>query len=347
MPTPPQRPGQPGWRGRGTPPPDPATRRLPRPAAPEPPTEQIRARRQPPDAAATEQIHARRQPPDAMATEKIARPRPPAAERPGGAPPPPPQAPPPARPADGADGPKARGRSPRLILLIAVIVVALVFGGLAVAELYARHRAGTVLGEVTQCVVEDGATISFGVKPPFLWQHVTGHYTNITVETAGHRVQAAEGMTAEVSLSDIRLQDSADSKGTIGSLDATLSWTADGIKDTVADNLPGVGSLVTGVSTDPAAGTLILEAAGDNRVTAQPVVTDGDLGLRVLDVTGPFSKDTVQSALDGLTITLNDNYPLGIHADSVEVTDTGVVGQFSSRDASIPNDEADPCFAQI
>ncbi len=94
------------------------------------------------------------------------------------------------------------------------------------------------------------------------------------------------------------------------------------------------------------AGTVLLDA-GDNRVTARPVVTDGDLNLEVLEVTGPLPKDGVQSALDGLTKKLNDNYPLGIHADSVDVTDTGVVGKFSSHNASIPNEDANPCFARL
>ena len=153
-------------------------------------------------------------------------------------------------------------------------------------------------------------------------------------------------MTADVTLKDVRLQDSADSKGTIGSLNATLSWKSAGIKDTVAANLPVVGSLVSGVSTDPAAGTIVLEAGGSS-VTAKPVVTDGDLGLQVVDVNGPLPKDTVQTALDNLTKKLNDNYPLGIHADSVEVTDTGVVGKFSSQNASIPKEDANPCFARL
>jgi hypothetical protein len=55
----------------------------------------------------------------------------------------------------------------------------------------------------------------------------------------------------------------------------------------------------------------------------------------------------VQSALDNLTKKLNDNYPLGIHADSVEVTGTGVVGKFSSQNASIPKEDANPCFARL
>lgn len=220
------------------------------------------------------------------------------------------------------------------------------FGGLAGAELYARHRADGVLVEVTECVVKDGATASFGVNPPLLWQYLTGHYTNISVSTDGNQVQTAEGMKADLSVSDVRLQDSADSKGTIGSLTATLTWTSAGLKDTVAANLPVVGKLVTGVSTDAAAGTIVLEAGSIN-VTAKPVVTDGDLALQVVAVDGPLAQDTVQTALDGLTKKLNDNYPLGIHADSVEVTDTGVVGKFSTENASIPREDANACFARL
>ncbi|PRC43378.1 DUF2993 domain-containing protein, partial [Mycobacterium sp. ITM-2017-0098] len=308
MTNPPQRPGQPGWRGRGTPPPDPATHRLPRPGGPDAPTEQIRARRA--DAAPTEQI--RRPPPPARpAAPQFPRPAGPQHPRPPG----PPRSQPPLPPPPPAPGPKQPDATRRggffnrqTTILLAILVVALLAGGLSGAELYARHRADGVLVAVAECVVEDGATISYGVNPPFLWQHITGRYTNISVHTAGDRVQSADGMTADITLADVWLQDSGDSKGTIGTLDATLTWTADGIKDTVAANLPGVGSLVTGVTTDPAAGTLVMEA-GSSSVTAQPVVTDGDLNLEVLDVTGPFPKDAVQSALNDLTKKLNDNYP--------------------------------------
>ena len=351
--TPPDRPGPPGRRGPRIPPPDPATHRLPRPGGPDSPTEKMRAR--PADADRTEQL--RRLPPPV----RPGRPTQPAPARPPRqqAPPPPrpPAAPlgsqPPPLPPSPIPGVAASEAKPRkgfvnrqTAALVALIAIAVLVGGLAGAELYARHRADEILVAVTECVVEDGATISYGVNPPFLWQHITGHYTNISVHTAGDRVQSAAGMTADVTLSDVRLQDSGDAQGTIGALDATLTWTSAGIKDTVADNLPGVGSLVTDVRTDPAAGTLVMDA-GSTSVTARPVVTDGDLNLEVLDVTGPFPKDAVQSALDDLTRKLNDNYPLGIQADSVEVTETGVVGTFSSRDASIPNEDANPCFARL
>ena len=207
-------------------------------------------------------------------------------------------------------------------------MLALLAGGLAGADC-TRDTAQTTSWSPSPVRRPGWRQISFGVNPPFLWQHITGHYTNISVTTAGGQVRDAKGMTAEVSLQDARFQETADSKSTIGSLNATLSWKSAGIKDTVVANLPVVGNLVTGVSTDPAAGTILLQAAGNN-VTAKPVVTDGNLTLQVVTVDGPLAKDTVQTALDQLTTKLNKNYPLGIHADSVEVTDSGVVGKFSS-----------------
>lgn len=312
------------------PPPDQATQRLPRPGRPKPLNEQLRARYRPGDAGPTRRIPRPQSPADAAPTQQILRP-----------PPPPLPSPSP------AEKQRSSGlRTRQSIILIAVIIVALLVGGLAGGELYARHRADSILVAVAECVVKDKASISFGVTPPFLWQHITGRYTNISVATAGNQVQEAKGMTADVTLADVRLKDSADSKGTIGSLNATLTWKSEGIKDTVVANLPVVGSLVTGVSTDAAAGTIVLDA-GSNSVTAKPVVTDGDLNLQVVDVNGPLPKDAVQSALNDLTKKLNDNYPLGIHADSVEVTGTGVVGKFSSQNASIPKEDANPCFARL
>ncbi|ANE81535.1 hypothetical protein A7U43_21565 [Mycobacterium adipatum] len=312
------------------PPRDPATRRIPRPPRPEPPTQRL-PRPEPP----TQKIRV----PDPV-TQQIRTPPPPQPPpppplaAPGMSPPPPPAA-------------RTKPRNKQSIALIAVIVVAVLVGGLAAAELYARHRAGTVLSGITDCLVEDTAEVSYSVTPPFLWQYLTDHYSDISVITTGDRVEEAKGMTADVTLSDIDLRPTADAKGTIGSVSATLDWTADGIKQTVAENLPVVGDLVTGVRTDAAAGTLILDATGGTTITARPEVDAGNLQLNVVDVTGPFGRDAVQTALNELTTTLNDNYPLGIKADSVAVTSTGVTGKFSSTDAAIPTGESDSCFEAL
>lgn len=320
MTNPPERPGQPGWRGRGTSSPDPATHRIPRQDEAEPPTEQLRARRSP-QTGVGRTFPKPQSPADHAPTQQLRR-------------------------TEESEPTPRRPRSRQTVVLIAVIVVAVLAGGLAGGELYARHRAENILVGVAECVVEDGASVSFGVNPPFLWQYAVGHYTDITVKTEGDRVQSANGMTAEVSLEDVRLADTADSKGTIGSLQATLTWKSTGIKDTVVAELPQVGSFVTGVTTNPGDGTIVLQA-GENSVTAKPIVTDGDLNLEVVDVVGPLPRDFVQSSLNDLTKKLNDNYPLGIHADSVRVTESGVVGTFSSQDASIPKADANPCFAAL
>ncbi len=59
------------------------------------------------------------------------------------------------------------------IVLIAVIVVGLVAAGLLASELYARHRAESVVAAAAECVVQDKASVSFGATP-LLLQIATG-----------------------------------------------------------------------------------------------------------------------------------------------------------------------------
>ena len=127
-----------------------------------------------------------------------------------------------------------------------MIVVALVVAGLLGTELYVRHRADSVVARAVECVVKDNANVSFGMRP-FLLQHLSGHYSNINVETAGNQIREAKGMKLNLVLDDIKIQKTADSSGTLGSLDATITWSNDGIKKTLQDIIPIVGGLVTGV----------------------------------------------------------------------------------------------------
>jgi hypothetical protein len=116
--------------------------------------------------------------------------------------------------------------------------------------------------------------------------------------------------------------------------------------------------LVTSVQTHPDDGTIKLQGnLGD--VTIKPRVTDGGVMLQVVDVTGLgllVPREIVQSALDGFTTHLAEKSPLGIHADSVQITDDGVTARFSTRDASISRDnlenharnyKQDTCFAKL
>ncbi len=239
---------------------------------------------------------------------------------------------------------------PVSIILILVIVAALVVAGLVGAELYARNRADKVVAAATECVVQDQASVSFGPSP-FLLQHITGHYRDISIHTAGHQIRDAKGMTANINIDDVDLHGNADSKGTIGQLDATINWTSEGIKETVQDSIPFIGGLVNNVSTDPSTGTIELSGAlGLGSVTVKPQVADNALSLQVVKVTAmgaTVPHETAQVAMDTFAASLTKYYPLGIHADSVQVTNDGVVAHFSTRDATIPAGQTNPCFAHV
>jgi LmeA-like phospholipid-binding len=239
---------------------------------------------------------------------------------------------------------------PVSIILVLVIVAALGIAGLVAGELYARHRADNVVASAAECVVQDGATASFGASP-FLLQHMMGHYNGISIHTAGHNIRDAKGMKADIEIDDVDLHGNADSKGTIGNLDANITWTSDGIQETVQNSLPFIGALVNSVRTDPSAGTIELTGAmGLGAVTVKPQVTNGQLTLQVYRVNAlgvQIPHETAQTALNTFTAALLKQYPLGIKAESVQVTNDGVVAHFATHNASIPAAQSDPCFAHV
>jgi hypothetical protein len=239
---------------------------------------------------------------------------------------------------------------PVSIVLVVVIVAALLGAGLVGAELYARHRADEVVAAATECVVHDKVSVSFG-GTPFLLQHVTGNYRDISIHTAGNQIRGAQGMRADIAIDDVDMHGNADSKGTIGALDAAITWTSDGIKQTVADSIPLVGGFVDSVTTNPGAGTVELRGGlGLGSVTIKPQVAGNALSLRVVGVSAlgaTLPSETAQDALDAFTSRVAKDYPLGLRADSVHVTDDGVAARFSTRNASIPTAQTDPCFAKL
>ena len=262
---------------------------------------------------------------------------------------PPPQGEPPKKDSTSLLNIQRLFRDPLSIVLVLVIVVALVMAGLLAGELYARSRADSVVAKVVECVVQDDASVSFGALPPFLMQHVSGHYTNIHIQTAGNQIREAQGMKVDLNIDDVRLEDTANSSGSVGSLVANISWSSEGIKETVQSAIPLFGGVVNGVSTNPSDETIELQGPLGS-VTAKPQVVDNGLALEVVNVTGlgfTLPRELLQPALDTFTLQLTKNYPMGIKADSVSVTDTGVVSQFSTQNASIPKSTDDPCFAGL
>ncbi|MBW0012133.1 LmeA family phospholipid-binding protein [Mycobacterium sp.] len=268
---------------------------------------------------------------------------------------------PPANPAEQVAAPNAEPapvkrkrrflRDPLSILLICIIVFSLLIAGLVGAELYARHVANSKVAQAVACEVKDQATASFGVTPLVLWQQATKHFTNISVQTAGNQLRDAKGMKLSLNIKDVRLNSTPTSKGTIGSLDATITWTSDGIKQSVQNAIPVLGPFVTNsVITHPSDGTVELKGMLDN-ITAKPVVSGNGLELQIMSFNAlgfTMPRESVQSTLDDFLSNQTKNFPLGIHADSVQVTSSGVTSHFSTQNATIPNgNNNNPCFANL
>ncbi|QUR66231.1 DUF2993 domain-containing protein [Mycobacterium spongiae] len=241
-------------------------------------------------------------------------------------------------------------RDPLTIFLVLIIVFSLLVAGLIAGELYARHVANSKVAEAVACEVNDQATASFGVAPLLLWQVATRHFTNISVETAGNQIRDAKGMKVQITIQDVNLKSTPSSQGTIGALDATITWSSEGIKESVQNAIPVLGAFVTSaVITHPADGTIELKGML-NDIVAKPKVSGNGIALEIISFnTLGFSlpREIVQSTLNDFTATLTKNYPLGIHADSVQVTPTGVISHFSTRDAAIPIGTQNPCFANL
>lgn len=188
-------------------------------------------------------------------------------------------------------------RNPTAVVLALVTVVALVLAGLIGAELYTRHTADSKVTNAVQCEVQDSASVSFAVTPPVLWQYITGHYTNISVQTAGNQVRSAKGMKISLDIHDVRLANSGNSKGTIGALNGTIAWSSEGIKESIQDAIPVLGSLVTSkVTTSPSDGTVQLKGLLDS-ATVKPQIANNGLSLQLVELRALGSKlstNTVQ-----------------------------------------------------
>ena len=110
--------------------------------------------------------------------------------------------------------------------------------------------------------------------------------------------------------------------------------------------IPLLGGLVSSVSTEPSKGTIELQGPL-GAVTIAPTIADEQLALQVISVTGlgfTLPSESVQPALDAFTAALTANLPMGIHAESVGVSDSVVTARYVTRDAAIPNGRQDPCF---
>ena len=62
-------------------------------------------------------------------------------------------------------------------------------------------------------------------------------------------------MKVSLDIHDIKLNSTNNSKGTIGSLNGTITWSADGIKQSIQDAVPVLGKFVSRRASPPTPAT--------------------------------------------------------------------------------------------
>lgn len=259
---------------------------------------------------------------------------------PAATPPPPIPQPPGLAVPPAAEPQRRKGRRVPVVLGLVVLVVV---AGLVGAEVFLRNRAESAVADTVKCTTGDTSTVSFAALPPLLWQYVSGAYPSIRIQTSGNRIRAMRGMTVVIDLHDVR-PPANDAAGSVGSASASLTWSLDGIKETVRKAVPVGGALLTDITARPSDGTIKLGNFLAS-VTVKPKKLDnGTIGLDVVNTNGPGLEaiKTVQPALDAYLT--KQTLPLNLHADQLSVTDHGVNAHLTSSNARLPAESEKDCY---
>lgn len=257
---------------------------------------------------------------------------------------PPPSQPPISPPPVSAIPPAApRKRKGRRALVVLGLIVIVVVAGLVGADVFVRNRAESVVADTVKCSTGDTSTVSFEAMPPLLWQYASGKYSSIRIQTSGNRIRDMRGMAVVIDLRDVRPPANA-AAGSIGSADASLTWSLDGIKETVRKAVPVGGTLLTDVTASPSDGTIKLGNFLVS-VTVKPKKLDnGNIALDVVNTEGPglSAIESLQPALDAYLA--KQKLPLNLRADQLSVTDHGVNAHLTSSNVDLPAESEKDCY---
>lgn len=228
--------------------------------------------------------------------------------------------------------PRRRSRVPLIAGVLVIVVIAALVGG----EFYARNRVENCL--TTQFESELGSQIDVGLGlQPVLFSLATEKFSSVDISSDDTKFGPAQDMQVQATVNDVDLTSTDTMSGQIGSSSADVTWSTGGILATLQEQ--GVGSVVSGVTSDPAAGTLKFAIVGGlAELTVKPVVQGDTIEVQTTDasILGiGIPTDLADSVVSVLTDSLQA-YPLGMTPDALEVTDTGIHMTLSGGQYTIP-----------
>ncbi|MBF6196129.1 DUF2993 domain-containing protein [Nocardia implantans] len=203
-------------------------------------------------------------------------------------------------------------------LLIALTVVAILLATVLVGgEAYARHTVSNCIS--SQFEKEMGSKIDVGFGPkPMLLTWIDGKVPSVKVNSDDSKFGPAVGMVVHAVFRDVDVSDRNGS--VIGSSSADVTWSNEGIQETL-------GGMVSGVSSSASTGMLTLSVLGGfAELQLKPQIVNGTvqvetMSAQLLGIGLP--SDLVQGIVDLFTKSLQ-SYPLGMTATDLKVTDSGV-----------------------
>lgn len=228
---------------------------------------------------------------------------------------------------------RKRNRLTTIAVVLVAVLVAVVVG----AEVYVRNRATTCLAQSFESELGTGVDVDLSWKPVLL-QLVDKQVPSVTLDSDDTAFGPAQQMQVHAEVRDVDLRQSADSAGSIGSSRAEVDWPTAGILATVQGQ--SVGALVTDVTANADAGTLTFTVGGAGlaEFTVRPVISDGVVSVETTDasVLGlGLPTALVDGVVDILASSLQQ-YPLGMRATEVHVTDSGVQLTLEGEQFTLP-----------
>ncbi|MDH6680429.1 hypothetical protein M2284_004658 [Rhodococcus sp. LBL1] len=228
-------------------------------------------------------------------------------------------------PVNAPQKPAAPKPKRRKALVISLIVVAALLVALVGGELFVRQRATSCMESQFQSQL--GSPVDVGLSwKPILLQMMDKDIPYVTLDSTGSSFGPAQGMQVHARANDIKVTNSPDSSGTIGSSTADATWKTAGILATVQSET--MGNLVSSVTPDPSAGTLkfAVGPAGLADLTVRPTVQDGEIKVETVGAE-IFGLGLPTALVDGIVQTLTKSlqqYPLGMAPTSLTVTDDAI-----------------------
>lgn len=215
---------------------------------------------------------------------------------------------------------RRRGTGTIIAVGAALVVVLLVLGAV-VGEFYLRNRITGCLENQLSAQIGSPTSVELGSRP-ILLTALDDTVSSVTIRNQDGVFGNARGMDVEATVHNVVVDGSTPAR--VGSSDATVHWSADGIRQTLSES--GIGPLLTDVTTDPATGTIRVVFGALAALTVAPEISGNSIEIRTIDasllglgIPTDLASSVVTTLSSGLQV-----YPLGMTPQTVQVDADGV-----------------------